>query len=182
MFTCLFVLVAATAADSSSGVQEGCPASERVPTPFRRRSQDFKYRCTGDGKGDGAMDAFICHLASPKTTRAVHTHIYADTHAYSYSHIHTVGSRNKAMIVLSEGVLCEKSLGTGIKPHMPMCLPSQNEHGAHPWQQEGTRGNEQEGLVTLARSGVEGGAVASAAARGVSATWAGRQDPTREAV
>ena len=108
--------------------------------------------------------------------------IYADTHAYSYSHIHTAGSRNKAMIVLSEGVLCEKKLGIGIKPHMPMCLPSQNEHGAHPWQQEGTWGNEQEGLVTLARSGVEGGAVASAGARGVSAAWAGRQDPTREAV
>lgn len=109
-------------------------------------------------------------------------HICRHTHTLILTHTHTAGSRNKAMIVLSEGVLCEKKLGIGIKPHMPMCLPSQNEHGAHPWQQEGTRGNELEGLVTLASSGVEGGAMASAGARGVSASWPGRQDPMREAV
>lgn len=120
MFNYLFVLVAAPAANSSAGVQEGCPTSERVATPSRRRNQDVEYRCTGNGKGDGGIDAFICQLASPKTTRDVHTH----THTLILTHTHTAGSRNKAPIVLSEGVLCEKELGIRIKPHMPLCLLS----------------------------------------------------------
>ena len=84
------------------------------------------------------------------------------------------------MIVLSEGVLCEKKLGIRIQPHMPMCLPSQNEHGAHPRQQERTWGSEQEGLVTLAHTvGLKEGLWLQLEQedRGMSATWAGRQDP-----
>ena len=84
-----YVLVATPAANSSAGVQEGCPTSERVATPSRRRNQDFEYRCTGNGKGDDGIDAFICHLASPKTTRDVHTHTHTHTHTHAHTHTDT---------------------------------------------------------------------------------------------
>lgn len=71
------------------------------------------------GKGMVAsMPSFVSlhHQRQPET--------FTHTHTLILTHTHTAGSRNKALIVLSEGVLCEKELGIRIKPHMPLCLPS----------------------------------------------------------